>query len=60
VVSDRAMCSMLVMGFSVCNYVSQVGPELVSFLISFCMGLCVLGTLYQFGRRIPLVHGFWS
>ena len=39
---------------------SQVGPGLVSFLVSFCLGLCVLGTLQHFGRRIPLVCGFWS
>ena len=39
---------------------SQVGPGLVSFLISFCLGLCVLGTLQQFGRGITLAYGIWS
>ena len=39
---------------------NQVGPKLVSFLISFCLELCVLGTLHQFGIRISLVYRFWS
>ena len=39
---------------------SQVGPRLVPFLISFCLGLRVLGTSQQLGRRIPLVYEFWS
>ena len=39
---------------------SQVGPGLISFLISFCLGLCVLGTLQQLGRKIQLIYGFWS
>ena len=37
---------------------SQVELGFVSFLISFCLGLCVLGTLEQFVRRIPLAYGF--
>ena len=39
---------------------SQVGPRLVSFLISFCLGLCVSSILELFGKRIPLVYGYWS
>ena len=59
-VSVRAMCFMLVLGFVSISVFSEVGLGLVSFLISFCLGLRVLGTLKQFGRRIPLVNGFWS
>ena len=39
---------------------SRVGLGLAYFLIFFCSGLCVLGTLQHFERRIPLVYGFWS
>ena len=35
-VSVRAMCSMLVLGFSVSKCVLSSGTGLVSFLVSFC------------------------
>ena len=41
--SVRAMCSMLVWDLMLVNVFSRVG--LVSFLVSFCLGLCVLDTL---------------
>ena len=41
--------------FVLLSVFGRVGPGLVSFLISFCLGLCVLGTSQQLGRRIPLV-----
>ena len=38
--------SMLVLGVSIHKCVCLVnGTGLISFLISFCLGLCVLGTL---------------
>ena len=37
---------------------SQVGLGLVSLLISFYLGLCVLGALMKTVRRIALVYGF--
>ena len=42
------------------SMLSQVRQGLVSFINYFCLGLCVLGTLYQLGRSIPLVFGFWG
>jgi hypothetical protein len=45
VVSVRAMCSILVLGFSVSKCVYSSGTGVVSFLISFHLRLCVFGTL---------------
>ena len=60
VVSVRAMCSMLVLGFSINKCVHSSGIGACFFSNLFCLQLCVLVTLSQYGRRIPLVYGFWS
>ena len=47
VISVRAMCSILVLGFSVSKCVQSSRTKVCFFInfISFCLGLCVLGML---------------